>query len=240
MYSDNFCNVYNLFGWNYFPEIFGEQLLRWMEENNFAPDSMLDLGCGTGVLCKILSEQGISSTGIDLSEGMIAIAKENDPVSHYEAADMVTYRAKTPVNLVTCTGDALNHIVILDDVESIFKNVFDSLTPGGYFVFDLLDEGEISTDEPFELPYSETVTARFLMFRTFGDNVELHVSVFENGKLQFEEVISETIHAPGIICAMLMMVGFELVSCSHKLLQNSEGEGTTWFIVARKPEGDPR
>ena len=27
MYSDIFCKVYNEFGWNYYPEIFGEQLL---------------------------------------------------------------------------------------------------------------------------------------------------------------------------------------------------------------------
>ena len=31
MYSDVFCKVYNEFGWNYYPEIFGEQLLKWLE-----------------------------------------------------------------------------------------------------------------------------------------------------------------------------------------------------------------
>ena len=30
MYSDVFCKVYNVFGWNYYPEIFGEQLLEWL------------------------------------------------------------------------------------------------------------------------------------------------------------------------------------------------------------------
>ena len=33
MYSDAFCKVYNEFGWNYFPEAFGAQLLRWIEQN---------------------------------------------------------------------------------------------------------------------------------------------------------------------------------------------------------------
>lgn len=28
MYSDVFCKVYNEFGWNYYPEIFGEHLLE--------------------------------------------------------------------------------------------------------------------------------------------------------------------------------------------------------------------
>ena len=33
MYSDVFCKVYNEFGWNYYPEVFGEELLKWLEEN---------------------------------------------------------------------------------------------------------------------------------------------------------------------------------------------------------------
>ena len=33
MYSKAFCKVYNEFGWNYFPEAFGEQLLIWLERN---------------------------------------------------------------------------------------------------------------------------------------------------------------------------------------------------------------
>ena len=33
MYSDVFCKVYNEFGWNYYPEAFGQQLLLWREES---------------------------------------------------------------------------------------------------------------------------------------------------------------------------------------------------------------
>ena len=32
MYSEVFCKVYNEFGWNFYPEIFGEQLLTWIRE----------------------------------------------------------------------------------------------------------------------------------------------------------------------------------------------------------------
>ena len=59
MYSDAFCKVYNEFGWNYFPEAFGEQLLAWLEQNRVTVKSSLDLACGTGVLCEILHEKGI-------------------------------------------------------------------------------------------------------------------------------------------------------------------------------------
>ena len=55
MYSDIFCKVYNEFGWNYYPEAFGEQLLQWMQLLSFHPKTAMDLACGTGILCNILS-----------------------------------------------------------------------------------------------------------------------------------------------------------------------------------------
>ena len=74
MYSQAFCKVYNEFGWNYFPEAFGEQLLLWLEQNDVKVETSMDLGCGTGVLCEILHANGIQSSGMDFSEGMIKIA----------------------------------------------------------------------------------------------------------------------------------------------------------------------
>ena len=65
MYSDAFCKVYNEFGWNYFPEAFGEQLLEWIRRNEVHFQTSLDLGCGTGVLCEILTANGIEASGMD-------------------------------------------------------------------------------------------------------------------------------------------------------------------------------
>ena len=48
MYSDIFCKVYNEFGWNYYPEAFGQQLLQWMAVQDFHPQTSMDLACGTG------------------------------------------------------------------------------------------------------------------------------------------------------------------------------------------------
>ena len=52
MYSDVFCKVYNEFGWNYYPEAFGEQLLQWLKNHHVPVRTALDLACGTGVLCR--------------------------------------------------------------------------------------------------------------------------------------------------------------------------------------------
>ena len=233
MYSDVFCKVYNEFGWNYYPEIFGQQLLEWMKRQGIRPKNAMDLACGTGILCQILARQGIEAAGMDFSAGMIQIAREASPQIPYQVADMITFRPETQYDLVTCTGDALNHIPALTDVARIFENVYAYTSPGGWFVFDILDENEVSTSEPFEMDFTDRIRVWFQMTRPGEHQVNLKIRVFEDGALQFEENIRETVHDPQMICQLLTQAGFTVQQCSDRLLPDS-GHGTTWFVVARK------
>lgn len=50
--------------------------------------SILDVGCGTGALCSVLNEAGLSVTGIDPAQNMLAIAKghhENNTIRFLQA-----------------------------------------------------------------------------------------------------------------------------------------------------------
>ena len=234
MYSDAFCKVYNQFGWNYFPEAFAGQLLLWIEQTGVTVERSLDLGCGTGVLCEILHKSGIRTRGMDFSENMIAIARESCDDIPYEVGDMVTYCPEETFDLVTCTGDALNHIIDIEKVGQIFKNVYGYLNEGGYFIFDILNESEVSTGEAFDLDFSETVKAKFQMLQNEAGIVTLKTTVFENGVQTFEERIEETIHDPAVVCEMLRHAGFTVVKCDHSLLDNSDTSALTWFVIAKK------
>ncbi len=234
MYSDAFCKVYNGFGWNYFPEAFGEQLLIWLEQNQVTVKDSLDLGCGTGVLCEILRAKGIQSSGMDFSEGMIEIAKQRNPEISYEVADMITYRPEKSFDLVTCTGDALNHIMDLNDVEKIFQNVYGYLNEEGYFIFDILSEKEVPMAEPIDLEFSDEVKAQFMVTTDVEGHIHLKTTVFENDTHQFEEDIKETVHDEKEVCRLLQKCGFQLIKCDHHLLENEGNQSSTWYIIARK------
>ena len=233
MYSDVFCKVYNEFGWNYYPEAFGEQLLQWIERQGITVRTALDLACGTGVLCRILKDAGIESRGMDFSSGMIDIARQESPDIPYDVADMILYRPDAQFDLVTCTGDALNHIPDLSDVEKIFANIHAYLAPGGYFVFDLLDEREISTEEPFDLDFDEHISARFQITRPQQNKVHLQTQVFEDGVHSFTEDIFETVHQLEAVCALLRRQGLQIERSAHRLLEDGT-DVATWYIVARK------
>ena len=233
MYSDVFCKVYNEFGWNYYPEIFGQQLLQWLRSNGLKPKNAMDLGCGTGILCRILQENGIAAAGMDFSSGMIDIARAENPEIPFAVADMITYRPAQRFDLVTCTGDALNHIGQLSDIGKIFENVYAYTSPGGYFVFDILNEREVSTSEPFDMDFDAHTRVWFQMTRPGVDQVNLKIRVYEDGTLAFEENIRETVHDPAQICALLRQAGFRVLRCADSLLDDGS-HGTTWFVIAQK------
>lgn len=47
------------------------------EELDFSTDqSIIDIGCGTGALCKVLREHSMSVTGLEPAEAMLAIARK--------------------------------------------------------------------------------------------------------------------------------------------------------------------
>ena len=233
MYSDVFCKVYNEFGWNYYPEIFGAQLLAWLQDHGLAPKNALDLGCGTGVLCRILKDAGMNAMGMDYSSGMVDIARKENPDIPFEQGDMITWKPENSFDLVTCTGDALNHIPDLENIRRIFRNVYDYVNPGGYFIFDILNENEVSDSEPFEMDFTDTVRVWFRMTRPGENQVTLTVRVYEEGCLSFEENIRETVHDPEIICGLLKEAGFTVLRCADTL-RDGENHGTTWFVIAQK------
>lgn len=233
MYGEIFCKVYNELGWNYYPEAFGENLLRWLEHKGVTVQASLDLACGTGILCRVLRDRGIEAMGADLSEGMIAVARENHPHIPFRVADMITFHPDRKFGLVTCTGDSLNHIRALEDVAQIFRNVYECLDPGGFFIFDLLNEREVSTDEPFEFDFSDDMRVWFQMTRPEEQEVNLCIRVYENGRFRVEENIRERIHSPEEICALLEKQGFRVLCCGHRLLEE-DAPGTTWYIIAGK------
>ncbi len=147
---------------------------------------------------------------------------------------MCSFKPEKLFPLVTCTGDAVNHLPDLGYVSAFFKNVYDILEPGGYFIFDMLDPGEISDDEPFEMDYDEHIHVWLRMTRPGNNEVDLCVRVNEDGKEDFEEHIRERVFPADEIVALLLSAGFKLVKLGDTLPDEQVSHGNTIYVVARK------
>lgn len=234
MYSDIFSKVYDAFGWNYYPESFAEILLQWIKEQKLSIKNMLDLGCGTGVLCSIMEEHGIQTKGMDLSYGMVAMAKEKYPHIPFEQGNMIDWKPERCYDLVTSTCDAINHILEEEDIRKVMQNVYSYLNPGGVFLFDLLRPGEENECEPVNLGEMDGKRLQFQIYHSGEQFVTLQTDLFEGETLVNTEKIQERLYEPAWILEVLREAGFQDVKCTDRLLENELGHATTWFVIARK------
>ncbi|MBI3976083.1 MAG: methyltransferase domain-containing protein [Armatimonadetes bacterium] len=139
---------YDAFAWfynRYWGGTFASRFLAVIEQlllSHLPPEArILDLCCGTGQLAGVLHAQGFRVTGLDGSEAMLALARANAPGVEFVAADARRFLLPAAYHGVLSTFDSLNHIMSLDELTAVFRNVHAALLDGGRFLFDLNMEG---------------------------------------------------------------------------------------------------
>ncbi|HEY0320438.1 MAG TPA: class I SAM-dependent methyltransferase [Pyrinomonadaceae bacterium] len=98
---------------------------------------ILDLCCGTGYTVARLEKKGYRVTGLDGSEQMLRFAKLHAPRSRFVLADARNFNLPQNFDSVVSTFDSLNHLMTLDDLEAVMKNVHQALVHAGIFLFDM-------------------------------------------------------------------------------------------------------
>lgn len=111
-------------------------LLQWLEDLGVPRDGrVVDLGCGGGQWLGVLSAEGYTACGIDVSESMTRLAAQNAPQAEVlcESFDRV---AIPDCDAVTSLGEPINYLSSEPAIRRTIKSVFKALSPGGLFVFD--------------------------------------------------------------------------------------------------------
>ena len=71
-----FAQVYDLFMDNVPYDEWCAYICETLKKHGIADGPVLDLGCGTGKMTRLLKERGYDMIGVDLSEEMLSIARE--------------------------------------------------------------------------------------------------------------------------------------------------------------------
>ena len=143
-YSPAFARVYNV-KWADFSQRVAPLIRAFYESTPLAEErkSLLDVCCGTGQLARHFAEHGYRVTGVDLSEPMLAYARQNNApyvesgqvtFVHGDAAD---FSLDEQFGLAVSTFDALNHLPGKEALRGCFASVLPLVLPGGFFIFDL-------------------------------------------------------------------------------------------------------
>jgi SAM-dependent methyltransferase len=99
---------------------------------------ILDIGSGTGHHVGHLTEKGFKATGVDQSKAMVDQAKANYPKSEFKQGDATNGKLFPPGQFthVLCMYFTLYYI---EDKPAFFRNCYQWLKPGGYFIVHIVD-----------------------------------------------------------------------------------------------------
>ena len=118
-------------------------ILEILRRNGIREGLVVDLGCGSGLWAQELAQVHYEVLGIDISEAMINIARRRVPEAEFRVASL--FEADIPpCNAVTAISEVLNYLFDPEnELIRLFRRVYDALAPGGIFVFDVAEPGQI-------------------------------------------------------------------------------------------------
>ena len=173
---------------------------------------ILDLCCGTGRVSAVLVDRGFRVTGVESSGEMLRYARENAPGAQFLLEDARTFQTAQSFEVVFSVFENLNHVMSLDDLSAVFRNVHRSLLPGGRFIFDLNREPVFEKFWNLHYIIAEedhvfTSRTRYHPARKLGESA---ITMFRlDGTWQRSDVtISQTCHAVEEVRAAFMLVHF--------------------------------
>jgi len=118
--------------------------------------SVLELGCGSGRILIPTAAAGVSITGLDLSESMLARCREKlaaQPLDvrarvHLVHASMTAFNLAEKFSLVTTPFRAFQHLISIDDQLACLRCVHRHLAPSGWLILDMFQVNPAALDNP--------------------------------------------------------------------------------------------
>ncbi len=116
-------------------------ILNALASSGITGGTIVELGCGSGILLATLSRAGYRVIGIDASREMLRLAGAKAPRAELRCQSLYD-AAIPPCQAVLAVGEPLNYETPgqsnIDLAPTLFHRVFEALTNGGLFLFDLI------------------------------------------------------------------------------------------------------
>ena len=198
-----------------------------------AARSLLELGCGTGAVLAGLTEEvlvtgaGLSVTGVDLSQEMLAVAARSVPAARLVHADVTSFALRTRFDVAICVFDTLNHLPSLEAWRAMFERVHEHLADSGLFVFDVNTVGRLRRlwqGPAFAVDFGENTVIMDVLPAGSGGEGELSmwtVRIFERIADDTFRLHEERIPELGVPLATIR----KALAANFDLLEESELDG---------------
>ena len=179
----------------------------WVEEAVASGGPVLELGAGTGRVLIPTAREGVSITGLDISDAMLDICRQKLKHEYPEVRDRVrlvrgdmrSFDVGSDFALVTMPFRPFQHLLDVEDQLACLDSARRALKPNGRLVLDLFNPsipklnepiGDVMlVEEPFVLPDGRTVVRkhRFVhrdLFRQISTIDLIHVITSPDGRVE--------------------------------------------------------
>ena len=138
---DALSAVYDLFADDFDHPKWAEYYRALLRRAGVEAKSLVDAGCGTGLMTVELAREGARVVGVDVSEGMLRAAAERLRREGVRAMlaheDMCRLSVPRPVDAVICACDGVNYLLSAERVRAFFHAARAAIRPGGALAFDI-------------------------------------------------------------------------------------------------------
>lgn len=211
-----------------------------IERRHSQAATLLDLACGTGSITALLA--GVYEvSGLDISPGMLAIAREKvRSGTELYLADMTNFRLAARFDVIVCAYQGINHLLSLAAWKSAFDRACEHLSRGGLFVFDIATLSHLQGMASIPQVVEE-FAGNYLLIRvrtTDGIVFDWDIEVYElqqdgRYRLLTQTVSLRSFSLPDIWEALReRFTSIEIVSDGNSA--DTQDEDRIWF-VCRKP-----
>jgi SAM-dependent methyltransferase len=206
--------------------------------------TVVDLGCGSGILARVLTGAGYAVHGVDLSTDMIELARRTAPQATFEQASLLDV-AIPPAVAVTAIGEAFNYAtdarVGPHALNEVFRRVRASLEYGGVFLFDVATPGRHGPDRVANRFHDRETWTLFMHAVESDDAARLDrsITIFrradDGSYTRTDEHHVLRLYEPAALVAMLERARFDVQVLDRYAAVTTSTPSTGWVVILARP-----
>jgi predicted TPR repeat methyltransferase len=228
-----------------------DYLRSLLDEAGLRHGTVVDLGCGSGILAGVLTDAGYDVLGVDISQHMLDLASANAPKASFRRGSLLDVDLP-PAVAVTAIGEALNYAADqragVAELERLAARVREALASGGVFLFDVAGPGRHGRDGIAHRYHDHDDWTLYMQAEESGDHTTLdrRITIFRKsdepgsgGFRRSDEHHVLRLYEPGAVLDALARAGFEATFSDAYGASSRSTPDAGWTVVVARPAPFP-
>ncbi|HLF99412.1 MAG TPA: class I SAM-dependent methyltransferase [Acidimicrobiia bacterium] len=205
---------------------------------------VVDLGCGSGILSRALTDAGYDVLGVDISPAMVRLARARAPKATFRAGSILDVDIPSCV-AVAAVGEIVNYAGArpakgkrggLSALARLFRRLHAALEPGGVFLFDSAGPGRGGPEGRREIFRDDEDWSMHVVIEERGRTLTRDMAIFRKAGKAYrrtDEHHDLALYRPDDVEARLRAAGFAV----RRLRRYAElrlPAGLTGFLATKR------